>query len=419
MEFPKTTKTEDIIDVHNSLGITTSLRNELTTNITNSKNESVKKLNALTSLRFFAAAMIVLLHSCGVLWLRPGQLGHFALSQGVSFFFVLSGFILTYVYPQFNETLTVKRFYLARFARIWPLHFAALLTGLIILLPESIEYIMQRTNALIGIMNASLIHGWIPIRLIFFSYNAVSWAVSVEFFFYLAFPLLIKDFDKTWLIKLTLSALLVISSIIFCNVTHVPLDNPLAPREISIAGIIYISPLCRLFEFVLGMCTALFWKKYLMCIKLNRFTGSVLELLAICISISAIYFSSMGPYPNFIKTSIGPAGCTYLDSAGSAIFFAALIFVMALESGVISNVLSLKIPVLLGEISYGIFLFHLIILRIYSMNAQKVSFIPTPILYLIFWIFLLVSSFLLLQVIEKPSRRLILSLWQNRAHERS
>lgn len=368
-----------------------------------------KKLNALTSLRFIAVAMIVLLHSSGVLWLGPGQLGHFALAQGVSFFFVLSGFILTYVYPHFNEGLAVRHFYLARFARIWPLHVASLLTGLMILLPESIQYIMQPTNALIGIMNISLIHGWVPIRLSYFSYNAVSWAVSVEFFFYLAFPFLIKDFDKTWLAKLALSAVLVICSIFFCNVAHVPPDNPLAMKEISITGIVYIGPLCRLFEFVLGMCTALFWKKYQTRMRLNRFAGSFLELLTMCISISAIYF--WAHYPNFIRSAIGTAGCTYLDAAGSAIFFAALIFVMALESGIISHMLSLKIPVLLGEASYSIFLFHLIVLRLYSMNAQTFSFIPPSYLYLIFWIFLIISSFIVLFFIEKPSRLLILNLW--------
>jgi peptidoglycan/LPS O-acetylase OafA/YrhL len=372
------------------------------------------KLNALTSLRFFAAAMIVLLHSCGVLWLSPGILEHFALAQAISFFFVLSGFILTYIYPRFNEGSAVQHFYLARFARIWPLHVVSLLTLLIILLPESIPYIMQRTNALIGIMNVSLIHGWVPIRLSYFSYNAVSWAVSVEFFFYLVFPFLIKDFDNTWLIKLVLSALLVICSIILCNVAHLPPDNPLAMTEISIAGIIYISPLCRLFEFVLGMCTALFWKKYQMRIRLNRFAGSLLELLTICISISAIYYYGIyysGHYPSFMKTAIGTAGCAYLFAAGSSIFFAALIFAMALESGIISHMLSLKIPVLLGEASYSIFLFHVIILRLYSMNAQKLSFIPASFLYVIFWIILLVSSFIILFFIEKPSRLLILNLW--------
>ncbi len=54
-----------------------------------------KRLDALTSLRFFAAIAIVVHHSNGIFW-NAADLG--ALDVGVSFFFALSGFILTYVY---------------------------------------------------------------------------------------------------------------------------------------------------------------------------------------------------------------------------------------------------------------------------------------------------------------------------------
>src|SRR5277367_4977878 len=47
-------------------------------------------------------------------------LGTMALWQGVTFFFVLSGFILTHVHPQLTSFKEVKQFFIARFARIWP-----------------------------------------------------------------------------------------------------------------------------------------------------------------------------------------------------------------------------------------------------------------------------------------------------------
>lgn len=56
------------------------------------------KLQALTSLRFFAAALIVVYHSRG-LGTPSGFADGFAWTQAVSFFFVLSGFILAHVYP--------------------------------------------------------------------------------------------------------------------------------------------------------------------------------------------------------------------------------------------------------------------------------------------------------------------------------
>jgi hypothetical protein len=56
------------------------------------------KLEALTTLRFVAAAMIVVFHTLGSLG-GAGQWKQFHFAQAVSFFYILSGFILCYVYP--------------------------------------------------------------------------------------------------------------------------------------------------------------------------------------------------------------------------------------------------------------------------------------------------------------------------------
>jgi len=58
-----------------------------------------KNLTALTSLRFFAAAAIVLHHSKESFQITSGISPSIPFASGVSFFFVLSGFIMSYVYP--------------------------------------------------------------------------------------------------------------------------------------------------------------------------------------------------------------------------------------------------------------------------------------------------------------------------------
>jgi peptidoglycan/LPS O-acetylase OafA/YrhL len=59
-------------------------------------------------------------HSSGNFGIPHGVAGRFLLDQAVSFFFVLSGFILTYVYPKLETWEARGKFWLARFGRVWP-----------------------------------------------------------------------------------------------------------------------------------------------------------------------------------------------------------------------------------------------------------------------------------------------------------
>src|SRR5258708_9253144 len=79
------------------------------------------RLPALTSVRFFAAFHVVIFHFqamqifIGPVWFQKlSSIGY----VGVSFFFVLSGFILVYTYA--GRPLVLKNFWRARFARIYP-----------------------------------------------------------------------------------------------------------------------------------------------------------------------------------------------------------------------------------------------------------------------------------------------------------
>lgn len=83
------------------------------------------KLDALTGLRALAALAVFVQHFVRVMDIKVnvGPMGGMA----VSFFFVLSGFILVYVYKDKLTRSTTPKFYFTRFARIWPLHIACLL----------------------------------------------------------------------------------------------------------------------------------------------------------------------------------------------------------------------------------------------------------------------------------------------------
>src|ERR1700712_5707681 len=89
--------------------------------------------HGLTSLRFFAALYVVLYHSLTpmVSGIEKHAFVQRAISLGyasVSFFFFLSGYILAVAYLRTGRDLRMrKRFYVARFARIYPLFALTLL----------------------------------------------------------------------------------------------------------------------------------------------------------------------------------------------------------------------------------------------------------------------------------------------------
>jgi peptidoglycan/LPS O-acetylase OafA/YrhL len=72
------------------------------------------KIDALTGLRFWAATLIVTQHA-GMLRI---PIPSWDFGGGVSLFFVLSAFILAYVYPKLDDWRAVPRFLVLRVARI-------------------------------------------------------------------------------------------------------------------------------------------------------------------------------------------------------------------------------------------------------------------------------------------------------------
>ena len=75
-------------------------------------------LGQLTSLRFFAAIGIFVLHARNHNLIPSDFLFSLNLSNCVSFFFVLSGFIIAYAYD--GRSYVLSAFYKSRFSRIWP-----------------------------------------------------------------------------------------------------------------------------------------------------------------------------------------------------------------------------------------------------------------------------------------------------------
>jgi peptidoglycan/LPS O-acetylase OafA/YrhL len=349
-----------------------------------------QRLDQLTSLRFFAALMIVFHHSGGLLGVAPVNLG-----PGVSFFFVLSGFILAYVYPRLSKAET-PRFWLARFARIWPAYALSFLLALA-LLP-------LQWDTMTAASHLAMVQAWLPMSLFYFSYNAVAWSVSTEVFFYLLFPLLIQSWQRTWMVKLGLAAALVVA-MIWIGAGMPEYGDPLKGEglKVTMHGLVYINPLARLLEFVVGMALAQFCSK-----AKPGIVWTLLEMLTIGVCAWSMFYSPR--VAHLAGEALGYSARMWVSQCGSVFAFAALVYVMARGGGAVSRLLQWRPLVVLGEISFTMYLLHQTLFYLWHANASKLSAVPAPIAVAVFFAVLLGSSYAIWRTVETPARRAILSI---------
>lgn len=359
-------------------------------------------LRPLTSLRFFAAFMIVVHH----LPLRfpdsdfvfPGTLIH-----GVSFFFVLSGFILTHVYAS-KPWPGYWRFIALRLARLWPMHvFVILLLISSVRIPglfvsyDSVTFdgsgIFNRRFALA--LNVALVHAWSPFPAHMYSWNSPSWSISTEMGFYLAFPFLLLNIRNNWHYKLIGSALLV--GVILSLMRFLPATGGL--EEVARISAVSTNPLFRGFEFCLGMATWALWDRYFRRCAWSFVAWSAIELAVVAFTI--LWFLRLFEV-TFTSTFLLPwsGGC------GSCFVMAGLIAVLADGRGLFSKVLSTSPFVSLGNISYSVYMLHIFLLKVVS-NYGLYTFGRTPYLA-----FVLATSSVTYLLIEKPARSFLVARLQ-------
>jgi peptidoglycan/LPS O-acetylase OafA/YrhL len=368
------------------------------------------RLDALTSLRFFAAFAIVIHHNRGFL-LPSETLAEWPLGQGVSLFFVLSGFILVHVYPELPSKEAVRGFWLARIGRIWPAHLVALTLVLIITGTQT----LGGHSPAIFLANLFMIHSWIPSREYFFSFNALSWTISTELGFYVLFPFLIYRFGATWMWKLLAAAALLLGIIVSCTIWKIPSYSD-SYNGVTNFSLLYISPLGRLFEFVLGMSTALWWHRLRPLVGSNVWIWTLAEVAAVgaalwCMRYGTYYLIQMAQLTKL------PVAQEWLIHAGSCFSFAALIWIMASGTGLIGRFFSSPLFVFLGEISYATYMLHQVMMDAYRNYLPWLPAIPHQLEFLAFAAVLLVTSALVYLFIEQPLRTRIRSLGLRRKQQ--
>lgn len=152
-------------------------------------------LPALTGLRTLLALTILLFHftPAGLTWQRHPAITLYPIIDigyvFVSFFFLISGFILSYNYAHRPEPMNAADFWMARLSRLYPVYLLTMLLSVPMLMTE--WAVRSRVDFWEGaVATPLLLQGFFPHLATF--WNTVSWTLSCEVVLYIAFPWLLK-----------------------------------------------------------------------------------------------------------------------------------------------------------------------------------------------------------------------------------
>lgn len=354
-----------------------------------------QSIPSLTGLRFIAALMVFLSHF--PFPINSTSIHTLCLSgySGVTFFFVLSGFVI--YYNHLNDFTVFKlrnswNYFIARVARIYPLYLF-----IILLFWLKGGGIINLTPYLLGIQ------AWSKDLAIAWGIDAPAWSISVELFLYTLFPFLAYLVTKTKILSSPIkiiSALITVSSIMFFLALYFQFSGKAAldwSNPSSAHRWLYIMPLTRSLDFMLGMIAASIYLRYSGKLKLYNHLWSLLSYLSLLavlliMSCSQVFYSAFS-----------------WDVVYAIPFFVLILSLSLNNQSWLSKILAYSPMIALGEASYGFYLIHY-----YAMSQLKIGFNSTPLISVLFYLFsllfVIVIAYGLHRAIEVPARRFLRNL---------
>ncbi len=353
------------------------------------------RIEQLTFTRYVAALTVVFFHygmtvfPADLPWVNP------VLAAGpiaVSYFYVLSGFIMAIAYyrpEQPQQAFATLRYWWARIARIYPVYLLALL------LMIAAKYQTAGSEPLTVALSVSMLQAWVPGYPL--TLNAPGWSLSVEAFFYLCFPLLLLLVKRYHLVNLTLAAGILW---LITQLGHGFLLNTTAyvPRGL-LHDFIFYNPLMHLNTFVIGFIAGAWLQKG----SLDRFSAPGINISGLLL-VSALIIVLLITR----QTLIDASGIAFDYTNGLiAPLFLLFIVLLALNTGKISQLLQHKWLVLLGEASFSLYILQKPLHGIYE-KLMPAGIDPNGALHFYLFVVLLTFSALCSYwFFEAPARRWI------------
>ena len=364
-------------------------------------------INQLTGIRFLAAAVVVFVHAGNLAAGKDMGFSVYA-ANAVSLFFVLSGFILAIVYDdRMDSAGSWYRFYVARFARIWPVHIACLVFAFFVL--SNLNEIRWNDTVLRNLaINCTLTHSWLPIRKLAYWFNGPSWSISTEFAFYLVFPFVLPLFQRRKWLALGASVIFGVASVAMLDAaTH----SGFVQRNEALY-FTYVNPIFRVFEFLLGIFAGQIYLR-----KQAKFTttvSTICELTCITLMLVAISIVANANFADLIDgVELTSADAWLKNGAAMAPIYALLLVVLAKSSGPISRLLSHPASIYLGEISFAFYLVQQPVIAWIKHQSAELLLSPS-LLFLTVIVFALTGAVFLHGFIEAPARSFISNLMTKR-----
>lgn len=195
----------------------------------------IKEFNSLKGI----LALMIFAHHCPLEFGWKPAFGIIA----VAIFFMLSGFLSAVGYKDkvHSPGFSYKQYIIGKSTKFYPLHLLFLISAV----PLSILNVTNWISYLATfVLNASLLQSIVPIKSVYFSFNAVSWFLSDTLIFVALFPLIMR-----WMLNARAKTKTIVG--LFTIAIYMTAWM-LIPEEYT-HQVFYISPLFRLFDFILGI----------------------------------------------------------------------------------------------------------------------------------------------------------------------
>ena len=322
----------------------------------------------------------------------------------VDLFFIMSGFIILHVYKDDFalriERSSLKKYIVARFARIYPLHFFAmlLLVTLVIIFSPHGTYPNPIENPWAIPTGFLLLHSYYIHNI--YTWNIPSWSISAEWAAYLLFPFLALFLNKKKLFALIMFVIFILTAYvsIMYFLPRRNFMNPSIPVPHNLNTTYDYGFLRGIAGFMTGM---LVYKLYHWASLKNLFQKDLFSITIILLLILALHFA--------------------ISDAYCIILFAALVFGFALNSGYLHAFCNDRFAQYVGKISYSIYLMQIFLQEPFSKGLRlpgvvgfgrgkmNIEFVSGLGYFFIYLVLLLAISSITYYTIEQPCRK-----WINR-----